>query len=113
FDPSPIITEYDRVVAENAALHQEILRLRAGHADLAAMHAEAVARLGYDPNRPLAEWEQQLLDEQARVIAAERDVIEAARAWRAAFPTHWADIDLLGRVHNNLITAVDALPQPA
>jgi hypothetical protein len=104
--------EAERLAGEIEELHQEILRLKAGHADLARMHAEALEHPSLDPNRPLAEWEQRLLDEQARAIAAERDVIEAARAWRALVPATAVTMDARAQAARTLAAAVDALPQP-
>jgi len=88
--------ETENLRAEVERLHQEILALKAGHADLAAMHAEAI-----DADRMVREC-----------TPAEQDVIEAARAAAAYLKSlncH-PDNQWFTEEARALVTAVDALP---
>jgi hypothetical protein len=86
YDPAPIVTEYDRVVEQVEHLTQQNARLRAELHDLGLT-----------------------LDAADELNAAERDVIEKAKAWAVAWRT---DANLAGAMVGELLIAVDALTRP-
>lgn len=103
------------LLAEVERLNQEIVRLRAGHADMVQMHADAVAKADYWQKRTEAAWERG--DERAvqsiYLHGVERDVIEAARRVADTMRATPFAGPIGAALRHDFLTAVDALPQPA
>jgi len=122
--------EINRLAQENTRLRAELDRWTSGQRRKGMLIVESVpdgleyaARLvraqgtegGQEHDDLLRDAGMRLkaISDAASALLAEqvagRAIIEKAKAWRAAHPEQWSDVDALARAHNALIDAVDAL----
>jgi len=97
------------LLAEVERLHQEILRLRAGHADLAAMHAEAVA----NENRRLVRSVYRSLRADGSLWCESSSPDEVVQNTADQVGASFQRFDIYEVFGGWRSWAVEALPQPA
>lgn len=115
YDPAPIIVEYDRMAAEVESLRRQVAGTGSSWLDSVNAYVWRTPNGEQHTLHP-SEVDIILPPDIADRLAAERDVIEAAKAWRAA-RANWTSTGAAdGRAVNasieRLCVAVDALSQP-